>query len=123
MELSTKQKNELLTGIILAQELTALTDDTRRFITVKSYDISDNRIKPWTGNIPASFDNLKAQFMVRVYSIKSEYIELDADERDCSEHILLSEIYSFEELYEILKKYISDFSGLVPQWNVDNPIE
>lgn len=45
MELSIKQKNELLTGIILAQELAATIEQTRRFITVKSFEISDNPIE------------------------------------------------------------------------------
>ena len=75
MELSIKQKNELLTGIILAQELAATIEQTRRFITVKSFEISDNRIKPWSKNVPAAFDNLEAEFIVKVYSIKIEYIK------------------------------------------------
>lgn len=34
-------KNELLTGITLAQELAAVTKHTRRFIVVKSYDFGE----------------------------------------------------------------------------------
>ena len=37
MELSINQKNELFTGIVLAQELKATLEQTRRFITVKVY--------------------------------------------------------------------------------------
>lgn len=123
MELSIKQKNELLTGIILAQELVATIEQTRRFITVKSFEISDDWIKFWSKNVPTTFDNLKAKFIVKVYSIKIEYINLDVDERDCLEYICYEDIYSFDKLYSVLGKYIDDFSGLIPQWNVDNPIE
>lgn len=123
MELSIKQKNELLTGIILAQELVATIEQTRRFITVKSFEISDDWIKSWSKNVPTTFDNLKAKFIVKVYSIKIEYINLDVDERDCLEYICYEDIYSFDKLYSVLGKYIDDFSGLIPQWNVDNPIE
>lgn len=45
------------------------------------------------------------------------------DERDCLEYICYEDIYSFDKLYSVLGKYIDDFSGLIPQWNVDNPIE
>ena len=123
MELSIKQKNELLTGIILAQELVATIEQTRRFITVKSFEISDDRIKSWSKNVPTTFDDLKAKFIVKVYSIKIEYINLDVDERDCLEYICYEDIYSFDKLYSVLGKYIDDFSGLIPQWNIDNPIE
>lgn len=123
MELSIKQKNELFTGIVLAQELEATLEQTRRFIVVKSFEICDNKIKPWSKTIPTSYDDLNAVFVVKVYSIKSEYIDLDVDERDCSEYECIDNIYSFETLYEVLRKYIGDFSGLIPQWNVDNPIE
>lgn len=80
MELDIKQKNELLTGIVLAQELTALTEDTRRFMVVKSFDIADGHIKPWSKTLPNTLDNIKA-------------------------------------------KFVDDFSELIPQWNVGNPIE
>lgn len=123
MELSIKQKNELYTGIVLAQELEATLEHTRRFITVRSFEICDNKVKTWSKTVPTSYDDLNAVFVVRVYSIKSEYINLDVDERDCSEHEYIEDIHSFEELYKVLKKYIDDFSGLIPQWNVDNPIE
>lgn len=123
MELSIKQKNELLTGIVLAQELEATLEQTRRFITVRSFEICDNKVKAWSKNVPTSYDDLNAVFVVRVYSIKSEYIDMDVDERDCSEHEYTGNIHSFEELYKVLEKYIDDFSGLIPQWNVDNPIE
>lgn len=111
MELSIKQKNELLTGIILAQELVATIEQTRKFITVKSFEISDDRIKSWSKNVPTTFDNLKAKFIVKVYSIKIEYINLDVDEKDCLEYICYEDIYSFDKLYSVLGKYI------------DNPIE
>lgn len=123
MELSIKQKNELLTGIVLAQELTATLEQTRRFIIVRSFELSNDRIKPWSKKLPIAFDNLKAKFIVKVYSIKIEYMDLDVDERDCSEYICFEEIYTFDELYRVLRKYIDDFSELIPQWHVGNPIE
>lgn len=123
MELSIKQKNELFTGIVLAQELKATLEQTRRFITVRSFESCDNKVKVWSKVLPTSYDDLNAVFAVRVYSIKSEYINLDVDERDCSEHEYIGDIDSFEALYLVLKNYIDDFSGLIPQWNVDNPIE
>lgn len=113
MELSIKQKNELLTGIVLAQELEATHEQTRRFFIVRSFAICDNKIKPWSKTIPTSFDDLNAVFVARVYSIKSEYIDFDVDEQDCSEYECIDNIHSFEELYKVLKKYINDFSGLM----------
>ena len=49
MELSIKQKNELFTGIVLAQELKATLEQTRRFITVRSFEICDN-VRSFTKN-------------------------------------------------------------------------
>lgn len=123
MELDIKQKNELLTGIVLAQELTALTEDTRRFMVVKSLDIADGHIKPWSKTLPNTLDNIKAKFVVKVYSINIEYLDLDVDERDCSDYVCFEEIYSFDELYKVIEKFVDDFSELIPQWNVGNPIE
>jgi len=52
MELDIKQKNELVTGIVLAQELDAITENTKRFMVVRSFDISDGRVKPWSKKFP-----------------------------------------------------------------------
>ena len=68
-------------------------------------------------------DNIKAKFVVKVYSINIEYLDLDVDERDCSDYVCFEDIYSFDELYRVIEKYVDDFSGLIPQWNVRNPIE
>lgn len=123
MELNIKQKNELVTGIVLAQELDAITENTKRFMVVRSFDISDGRVKPWSKTLPNTLDNIKAKFIVKVYSINIEYLDLDVDERDCSDYVCFEDIYSFDELYRVIEKYVDDFSGLIPQWNVRNPIE
>ena len=125
MELSLKQINELLTGVVLAQELRPVSDGTRRFITVRSFEKTENGIRPWNKNLPSEADLTNAVFCVRVYSLRKELIEadLDLDERDTSEHIFIENIKTIHDLYKLLPEYLNDPGGLVPQWECDNPIE
>ncbi len=125
MELSIKQRNELLTGVVLAQELKPVIDGTRRFITVKSFKVNGNGFECWTKQLPQNGDYDRAIFTMKVYSIDADYIEkdFDVDENDTSEYSCTDEIKSFELLYIELSKYLSDFTDLKPQWYCDNPIE
>jgi hypothetical protein len=125
MELSIKQRNELLTGIILAQELKPVIEGTRRFITVKSFKENENGSECWTKQLPQPDDYDRAIFTVKVYSIDVDYIEkdYDVDENDTVEYSCTDDIKSFELLYSKLSKYMNDFIDLKPQWYCDNPIE
>ncbi len=124
MELSLKRKNELLTGIVLAQELKPVIEGTRRFITLKSFKRDDSgRVSCWGKTIPSEDDLKHAIYNLRVYSIRSELIEYDIDESQLSEHTSITGINSLNDLYEEVAPYLDDMTGLIPQWDCDNPIE
>ncbi len=126
MKLDVKQINNLLTGIVLACELRSDKPELRRFVTVRSFNIDPNG-KPslWDKKIKSADEGNHALFVVHSYSVLAKYIELDYDIDDDSleDNIVIGDIIGWERLYEILSGYLNDLSVLVPQWNIDNPVE
>ena len=124
MEFSTKQKNELLTGVILAQELEPIIEDTRRFITIRSFrKDKSGELSLWNKTIPSHDMLNEAVFNLAVYSVRLEDMEYDLDESMLPEYRLIKGIDSFEKLYSELAQYMGDVSGLLPHWHCDNPLE
>ncbi|MBQ6250989.1 hypothetical protein [Ruminococcus sp.] len=126
MEFNTQQVNNLLTGVILACELNSNNPKTRRFLTLKSFDIGiDNKRALWDKTVKSYSRGDKALFIIHVYSVPAEYIELnyDIDDYDLTENIMINDIIGWTRLYEELSKIINDFSILLPQWHCDNPLE
>ena len=124
MELNLRQKNNLLTGVILAQELEPIIEDTRRFITVRSLRKSpDGKLSTWGKKIPSDEDFNSAVYFVKVYSVRSDLMEYDLLESQLSEYSYFEIIETLESLYSILSGYMNDCDSLVPQWDCDNPLE
>ncbi len=123
MEFNTKQRNNLLTGVVLAEELTPVIEGTRRFITLRSFKLeNDGNFSSWSKKLPSEEDCKSAVFNIRIYSVKSEYMEYDLHESQLSEHIFFENL-SYEELLLRIAEYMDDLSGLIPQWEVGNPLE
>ena len=111
MKFTTKQINELITGIQLAAELPAADTDYRRFITIIG-GTKDKTIN--SGKLNTTV------FCVRDYEVKRIVIEDDLDDSD-SDYRNKTEIMvvGIEELHNYLIYRITDFSAFVPIWESD----
>ncbi len=122
MQLSTKQINNLCTGVKLATELKTENVNLRKFLTVQGYSYDDNgkviRLKKMLSS--STLDNI--YFEVRCYELPVDYY---ANNWDVTEDNLASEVYQddikgIEALEVELSNYIQDFSVLKPEWECDN---
>lgn len=125
MQFDGKQINNLLTGIILACELSG-NNNQKRFITVRSFDLAANgTLLNWDNTIKSYDRGAQAYFRIHVYTVPSEYIEneYDINEDMLSENEYNEDIIGWEALYKHLSKYVTELKMFVPQWHCNNPLE
>ena len=126
MNFSTHQINNLITGIKLSAEIQSSSPELRRFVTIAGYykNTDDTLGGKKPDNILHSSKSEYMCFGIRDYEIPSDYIENDwdisEDELINSFHII--DIVGIKNAETELKKHISDFSILVPNWKCSNPI-
>ncbi|MDO5560362.1 MAG: hypothetical protein Q4F95_12295 [Oscillospiraceae bacterium] len=122
----TQQVNNLLTGVVLACEVKDSDEEHRKFLTVRSFDISKSG-KPaaWDKTVKPYDRGNNALFVVHYYSVKARYMQLnyDIDDNDLTKNIIIDHIYGWDQLYNQLSKFINNYSELKPQWHCDNPLE
>lgn len=123
MELSIKQINELITGIILSAEISSSSPKFRHFVSVGGY-IEVGRGKKTLDRFINDEKIRTTFFWIRDYEVPKIYIENDLEIPDDQiiNHIYTESIIGINSLQEDLKKHISDFSLLVPHWETDAPI-
>lgn len=121
---SLKQKNNLVTGNILAVEIPASSDELRCFITIGAYKLNERGTALKVSKLLNCNDKNEIQFWLRKYEVKKEYIN-NEDDISCDQlinSIYIKNIENVELLESELSKYISDFSELDVEWKCDNPI-
>lgn len=126
MEFNIKQKNCLLTGVILACEVESSEAEIRTFLTVSSFKKGiNNECIPWDNVIKSFSEDQNIIFTIHYYSLKASYIEYgyDIHENDLIQNNVIENICGWDNVYKELAKIIDDFSVLRPQWNCDNPLD
>ena len=123
MDFSTKQINELITGVQLSAEIQSSSPELRRFISVCGYANKGHHGK----RLDKIINNEKlatTAFWIQDYEVSIEYIEKDWEipDNEIVNNYYLSDIIGIENLKEELLKRISDLSILIPHWKCDAPL-
>lgn len=109
------QRNNLLTGVPLAVELPATTNELRSFLVVHT---EKNYVSEF---VNANIDPI---FWLKKYEIPKFYIEgnYDVTEDELINLIYVYDIKGYSELENVLLKYLDDLTQLVAFWKVGNPL-
>lgn len=122
MGLSTRQINNLRTGIKLAAELKSEKSKARKFITVHGYSYDEDGKKIKLTNILNDNSLNQIFFELHYYEIPLEYYinKWDVTEDDLLSTVYKNDITGIQKLEIELFNYIQDFSVLEPEWYCDN---
>ena len=121
MELSQKQKNELLTGIRLATELKSSAENLKKFLVISAYQYSlDGQIIKLNKTLNKDYINLKIYFSLICYEIPKEYCNSWDIDYGIINKKEIKDITTIKKLEDILNGYISDITKLVPEWYIDS---
>lgn len=123
MELSRKQINELITGVLLSAEISSSSPELRHFVSVRGYietewgkDVLDNYINE---------SKLETTvFFIMDYEVPKEYIENDWEIPDnmIKNYIFIEGLVGIENVQKELKKHIPDLSLLETHWKCAAPL-
>lgn len=123
MELSIKQINELITGVMLSAEIASSSADLRHFVSVRGY-IETERGAQMLDKIINDKKRETTLFFIRDYEVPMEYIENDWEIPDDKifNNFFVTGIVGIENVQKELKEHISDLSLLEPHWKCAAPI-
>lgn len=124
VNLTMKQKNELITGIALAAELPASSSKYKKYLTVCGYQLDVSGKKMRMDKFLNSTPNRGIRFRLHCYELPIEYIENDwwIGQEELINRICIDEIEGIENLEHELSKFLKDFSKLLPEWKCSYPL-
>lgn len=124
MSLDIRQKNNLLAGVKLAAELEPSAPTLRKFITVQGYKYNSDGRKIDLSNFLNADNPEDVFYEVYCYEISVDYYtnNWDVSDNDLKNRKRLTDICGVIALEGVLKKYLSDFSILQPEWHCENLI-
>ena len=123
MELSRKQINELITGVLLSAEISSSSPELRHFVSVRGY-IETERGKDVLDNYINESKLETTVFFIMDYEVPKEYIENDWEIPDnmIKNYIFIEGIVGIENVQKKLKKHIPELSLLEPHWKCAAPL-
>ncbi|EXM40890.1 hypothetical protein RASY3_00280 [Ruminococcus albus SY3] len=123
MELSRKQINELITGVLLSAEISSSSPELRHFVSVRGY-IETERGKDVLDNYINESKLETTVFFIMDYEVPKEYIENDWEIPDnkIMNGIFMEGIVGIENVQKELKKHIPDLSLLKTHWKCAAPL-
>ena len=123
MELSRKQINELITGVLLSAEISSSSPELRHFVSVRGY-IETERGKDVLDNYINESKLETTVFFIMDYEVPKGYIENDWEIPDnmIKNYIFIEGIVGIENVQKELKKHIPDLSLLEPHWKCAAPL-
>lgn len=123
MELSRKQINELITGVLLSAEISSSSPELRHFVSVRGY-IETERGKDVLDNYINESKLETTVFFIMDYEVPKEYIENDWEIPDnmIKNYIFIEGIVGIENVQKELKKHIPDLSLLETHWKCAAPL-
>ena len=122
MSLNTKQLNTLLTGVKLAVELESSASNLRKFLIIACYRFKSEGIFEIPNKIISNEKQRDMKFVLRSYEIPVDYYKnnWDITDDELVNDTIIDNIKNLSLLEDAIKTYLSDFSLLVPEWDVDN---
>lgn len=119
---SLKQKNQLITGVVLVAELEATSADRRKFLSIFGYEYDNSGRQIEVDNVIRRDKENTIFFQLRSYEIPKEYKE---DNWDITEDILINDkkdrdIKGIEVIEKEVGKILKDFNKLIPEWECEN---
>jgi hypothetical protein len=124
-QLDIQQLNNLRTGNELAAEIPSTSSGHRAFVVIGSYLEGDKRLNGHrVSKVLNRVDEPNLRFWLRRYEVDTKYIEnnWDVSEDELHNSTLRTGIPSIEELEDILRTILNDFSLLDVTWKRDNPV-
>ena len=123
MELSRKQINELITGVLLSAEIPSSSPELRHFVSVRGY-IETERGKDVLDNYINESKLETTVFFIMDYEVSKEYLENDWEIPDnmIKNYIFIEGIVGVENVQKELKRHIPDLSLLETHWKCDAPL-
>ncbi|WP_024857184.1 hypothetical protein [Ruminococcus albus] len=123
MELSRKQINDLITGVLLSAEISSSSRDLRHFVSVRGY-VETERGKEMLDRFINENKIETTVFLIMDYEVPKEYIENDWEIPDNKiiNGIFIEGIVGIENVQKELKEHIPDLSLLEPHWKCDAPL-
>ncbi len=118
-EFTLFQRNNLISGTRLAGEIQSSAPHLRAFVSVGSYVQTPHGAARPSKSLNIDKSNLR--FVLRKYEVDKQKIGIDIIDEDLVDSIYINDIKSIEQLEDIVRDYLQNFSVLDVAWKSDAP--